>query len=84
MSNQNGSNGHDHHKFPVLEVAILVICVSVNAYTLVNLFPYVGVMVMQLMELKSINEAGEAPGPYGVWLGDNMGAVIKYTKSSTV
>lgn len=63
MPKQNGSIGHDQHGFPRLEVIILVLCVTVNSYTLVNLFPYVGIMVMQLLGLESINEAGEARVP---------------------
>lgn len=59
MSKQNGSIGHDHDGFPCLEVMILVLCVTVYMYTVVNLIPYVGIMVMQLMGLESINEAGE-------------------------
>lgn len=59
VPDQNGYNGPHHHGFPYREVIILVLCVSVHAYTLVNVFPYVGVMVMQLMDLKSINDAGE-------------------------
>lgn len=59
VPDQSRYNGPLHHGFPYREVIILVLCVSVHAYTLVNVFPYVGVMVMQLMELKSINDAGE-------------------------
>ena len=46
-------------KFPVREVITLTICVTTTYYTLVNLFPYVGVMVKDIMELDSINEAGK-------------------------
>ena len=44
--------------FPYKAVTVLVCCVSINAYTRVNLFPYVGIMAMQLMGLESINESG--------------------------
>lgn len=56
---KNGSIVHDHHGFPFLEVMILVLCATVYVYTVVNLIPYVGIMVMQLLGLASINEAGE-------------------------
>ena len=61
MSKQDRTIGYDHHDgFPRLVVVILVLCVSVNSYTLANLFPYVGIMVRQLMGLESINDSGEA------------------------
>ncbi|CAN0447881.1 unnamed protein product, partial [Ascophyllum nodosum] len=44
--------------FPYKAVTVLVCCVSINAYTRVNLLPYVGIMAMQLMGLESINESG--------------------------
>jgi len=59
MSRQNGSMRHDRYGFPRLEVIILVLCVIVNTYAVDNLFPYVGIMVKQLMELESIDESGE-------------------------
>lgn len=60
MSRQNGSIGHDHHGFPRLEVMILVLLNSVVSYMLVSPVPYIGIMVMQLLGLESIDEAGEA------------------------
>ena len=66
MLKNKGTLGHDHHDahhgdgFPRRGVFILVFCVSVNVYTLVNLFPYVGIMVKQMMGLESINESGKA------------------------
>ena len=59
MPKQNDSIRHDHYGFPRLEVIILVLCVTVDSYTVDNLFPYVGIMVKQLMELESIDESGE-------------------------
>ena len=59
MPQQNALMGHNHDVFPRREVMILVLCVAVNAYTLANLFPYVGIMVKELMGLESINDAGE-------------------------
>ena len=59
LPKQNVPIEGNHAEFPRREVFILLLCVSVNAYTRVNLFPYVGIMVMQLMRLQSINEAGE-------------------------
>lgn len=46
-------------KFPTLTVAILSLCMTLNIYTLVNLFPYVGLMVKQLLALETTNEVGE-------------------------
>ena len=45
--------------FPYGPVLILALCLTVNAYTLVNLFPYVGLMVKDLLGLSTINESGE-------------------------
>lgn len=44
--------------FPHGPVIILALALTTNAYTLVNLFPYVGMMVKRLMELPTTNEAG--------------------------
>ena len=48
-------------KFPARAVLILSMCITLNSYTLVSLFPYVGVMVKQLLELETTNELGEFP-----------------------
>lgn len=45
--------------FPHRPVIILALCMTVNAYAVVNLFPYVGIMVKDLVGLESTNEAGE-------------------------
>ena len=45
--------------FPARDVTILSLCLTLNIYTLVNLFPYVGVMVNDLLELETTNELGE-------------------------
>ena len=45
--------------FPYGPVLILALCLTVNAYTMVNLFPYVGLMVKDLLGLSTINESGE-------------------------
>lgn len=45
--------------FPVQTVTILVLCMTLNNYSLVSLFPYIGVMVMDLLGLETTNEAGE-------------------------
>lgn len=50
--------------FPARTVWILSLCMTLNTYTLVNLFPYVGVMVKDLLELKTTNEIGECVGYY--------------------
>ena len=49
----------DVRKFPTLTVVILSLCMTLNIYTLVNLFPYVGVMVKKLLALETTNELGE-------------------------
>ena len=46
-------------KFPTLAVAILCLGMTVTSYTLVSLFPYVGMMVKELLSLETTNEAGE-------------------------
>ena len=54
-------------KLPVRSVVILCLCMTLNSYTLVNLFPYVGLMVKGLLGLETINEVGEwavSPGVY--------------------
>ena len=49
----------DVRKFPTLTVVILSLCMTLNVYTLVNPFPYVGVMVKKLLALETTNELGE-------------------------
>lgn len=46
-------------KFPGGIVMILSLCMTLNIYTLVNLLPYVGVMIKELLELETTNELGE-------------------------
>lgn len=46
-------------KFPSGAVVILALCTTLQCYTLVSLFPYVGLMVEQLLRLETTNEAGE-------------------------
>ena len=48
-------------EFPRREVITLALCSTTLNYTLVNLFPYVGIMVKDMMALDSINEAGNCP-----------------------
>lgn len=45
--------------FPTRTVVILSLCATLNSYTLVNLFPYVGLMVKELLALETTNELGE-------------------------
>lgn len=47
--------------FPTLAVVILVLCMTINGYALSNLFPYVGMMVKDLLGLETTNEAGMVP-----------------------
>lgn len=42
----------------VLPLVIIALSLVVNAYTLTNLFPYVGVMVKYLVGLSTTNESG--------------------------
>lgn len=46
--------------FPTRVVAVLVLAMITNSYTLVSLFPYSGVMVKMLLGLQTTNEAGES------------------------
>eukprot|EP00752_Nemacystus_decipiens_P005353 g4854.t1 len=48
--------------FPRRSVIILALALTTNAYTLVNLFPYVGMMVKHLMNLPTTNESGYYAG----------------------
>lgn len=50
-----------HGDFPARAVVILTMCLTINAYALCNLFPYVGIMVKDLLGLQTTNEAGIAP-----------------------
>ena len=49
----------DESKFPWRPVIILEMCMTVNSYTLANLYPYVGVMAKHLLGLPTMNDAGE-------------------------
>lgn len=40
-------------------VVVLALANTVNAYAMVSLFPYVGMMVKDLLSLQSTNEVGE-------------------------
>ena len=46
-------------EFPVLSVTILSLCMTLNGYVVVSLFPYVGLMVKELLGLETTNESGE-------------------------
>lgn len=46
--------------FPRRSVIILASILTINSYTLANLFPYVGMMVKYIMGLSTINESGES------------------------
>ncbi|CAM9990827.1 unnamed protein product, partial [Ectocarpus fasciculatus] len=49
----------DNDTFPTRLVVILALAMTVHSYTLVSLFPYVGMMVSDLLSLGTLNEAGE-------------------------
>ena len=49
----------ENDKFPVRAVIILSLCMTLNSYTMVSLFPYVGIMVKGLLRLETTNELGE-------------------------
>lgn len=46
-------------KFPAGIVMILSLGMTLNMYTIVNLFPYVGIMIKELLKLETTNELGE-------------------------
>lgn len=46
-------------KLPAGALVVLALCMTLHSYTLVNLFPYVGLMVKHLLTLETTNEAGE-------------------------
>lgn len=58
-SSTGSRDAKEEGAFPVQTVTILVLCLTLNNYTLVSLFPYIGVMVMHLLGLETTNEAGE-------------------------
>lgn len=45
--------------FPVRATAILALVMAVHSFAFVSLFPYVGIMVTELLHLESTNKAGE-------------------------
>ncbi|CAN0066183.1 unnamed protein product [Scytosiphon promiscuus] len=45
-------------EFPTRAVLILALCMGVHSFTFVSLFPYVGMMVKECLELESIDKAG--------------------------
>lgn len=47
-------------KMPRFLVGVLAAALVVNAYTLSNLFPYVGLMVRDLMDLQTMDESGKS------------------------
>lgn len=57
--NDGHRRGVEPHRFPAGTVFILTLAATVYCYTLASLFPYVGVMVSQLLSLDTTNEAGE-------------------------
>lgn len=46
----------------ILPMLIISLSLTVNTYMLSNVFPYVGVMVAQMLRLPSMNEAGVCRG----------------------
>ena len=52
--------------FPRREIITLALCVVTHLYTLVSLFPYVGIMAKDMLALDSINEAGDGPSRISV------------------
>ena len=50
--------------FPARTVTILSLCMTLNIYTLVSLFPYVGLMVQDILGLETTNESGERRDAY--------------------
>ncbi|CAM9510449.1 unnamed protein product, partial [Pylaiella littoralis] len=48
----------DRRPFPRRSVVILSLVLTINTYTLANLFPYVGMMAKHIMGLSTTNESG--------------------------
>ena len=46
-------------RMPLFEVVVLTAALTVNAYTIANLFPYLGMMIQLLLGLESTNASGE-------------------------
>lgn len=44
--------------FPVRAVTILALVMAVHSFAFVSLFPYVGIMVTELLDLETTNKAG--------------------------
>lgn len=54
-----GSNDASTAVFPRRAIFALAFCMAVHSYTFVSLFPYVGTMVTELLDLESTNKSGE-------------------------
>eukprot|EP00903_Cladosiphon_okamuranus_P017340 g15976.t1 len=48
----------------LVAVVILALAMTINSCTMVSLFPYVGMMVKELLSLQSTNEIGFYAGYY--------------------
>lgn len=46
-------------KMPLIQIGVLAAALAVNAYTIANLFPYLGIMIQLLLGLGSTNSSGE-------------------------
>lgn len=74
-----GTKGHPPRPkaglpFPARTVAILALVMAVHIFAFVSLYAYVGMMVSELLQLDSINEAGEH---------DYYSSVLLYDRSTT-
>ncbi|CAM9962798.1 unnamed protein product, partial [Ectocarpus fasciculatus] len=44
--------------FPIRAIVVLALCMAIHSYTFISLFPYVGTMAKELLDLESTNESG--------------------------
>eukprot|EP00903_Cladosiphon_okamuranus_P005915 g5848.t1 len=57
-SSARGLGSSAESAFPRRAIIVLALCMAVHAYTFVSLFPYVGTMVTELLDLNSSNNSG--------------------------
>ncbi|CAM9109513.1 unnamed protein product [Ectocarpus sp. 8 AP-2014] len=58
IPNAPGPGGGNVSTFPIRAIVVLALCMAVHSYTFVSLFPYVGTMAKELLDLESTNKSG--------------------------
>lgn len=55
------SSGVPGQPFPTRAITILALVMAVHSFAFVSMFPYVGIMVTELLDLETTNNAGGCP-----------------------